>query len=205
MDLQSGFYNLFGRYTPDASFISDSWKVFFEKYTASGRHYHNLTHIENLLDELEGVREKIDDWDVLQFSVFYHDIIYSPTSSNNEVRSAAFAKTTLSRLEFAPERQAAVVRQIEATKNHVVADDSDTNYLLDADLSVLGKAGDEYLAYTKNIRKEYDIYPKLIYNHGRKKVIQHFLQLDRIYKTAYFFEKYEQQARKNLLVELQLL
>lgn len=205
MELRSRFYKLFGRYTPNTSFVSDSWQVFFEKYTAPGRHYHNLTHIENLLKELEGVRANIRDWDVLQFSIFYHDIIYSPTSSNNEERSAALAKTMLSKIEFAPERQAAVVKQIEATKNHVVSGDSDTNHLLDADLSVLGKARDEFLAYAKNIRKEYGIYPKIIYNRGRKKVIQHFLQLDRIYKMPYFFEKYEQQARENLLAELQLL
>jgi predicted metal-dependent HD superfamily phosphohydrolase len=40
---------------------------------------------------------------------------------------------------------------------------------LDADLSILGKDLDTYLAYTKMIRKEYSIYPDFLYKPGRKK------------------------------------
>jgi predicted metal-dependent HD superfamily phosphohydrolase len=52
------------------------------------------------------------------------------------------------------------------------------------------------------VRKEYLIYPDLIYNPGRKKVLHHFLAMDRIFKTDFFYNKFEQQARQNLRKEI---
>jgi len=85
------------------------------------------------------------------------------------------------------------------------SDQEDTNYLLDADLSVLGKDFETYLKYTQNIRKEYSIYPDFLYKPGRKKVLKHFLELESIFKTEYFKEKYEARAKENIAKELQLL
>ncbi|MNJ03033.1 hypothetical protein D3C73_1632060 [compost metagenome] len=55
------------------------------------------------------------------------------------------------------------------------------------------------------MRQEYAIYPDLVYNPGRKNVLLHFLAMDRIFKTDYFFEKYEKPARENLRKEAELL
>ena len=57
----------------------------------------------------------------------------------------------------------------------------------------------------KNIRKEYAIYPDMLYNPGRKKVLQHFLTMDTIYKTAVYRDRYEQKAKENLQRELELI
>ena len=55
--------------------------------------------------------------------------------------------------------------------------------------------------YFKNVRKEYIFYPNFVYKNGRKKVIQHFLAMNPIFKTEYFYDKYEFQAKENLLKE----
>lgn len=55
------------------------------------------------------------------------------------------------------------------------------------------------------VRKEYSIYPDLLYKPGRKKVLQHFLQMERIFKTQVFYDKYETQSRRNLEKELNQL
>ena len=89
-----------------------------------------------------------------------------------------------------------------ATKLHGLNTDSDTNYFMDADLAILGADDDLYNLYTRQIRKEYKFYPDLLYKPGRRKVLQHFLQMDSIYKTSYFKDKYEWQARKNIKREL---
>jgi len=47
--------------------------------------------------------------------------------------------------------------------------------------------------------------PDFIYNQGRQKVLKHFLAMNQIYKTDYFFNKYESQARTNLNIELEKL
>lgn len=59
--------------------------------------------------------------------------------------------------------------QILATKTHVKSTENDTNYFTDADLSVLGATWEIYTNYYQGVRKEYSIYPDIIYNPGRKK------------------------------------
>jgi predicted metal-dependent HD superfamily phosphohydrolase len=83
--------------------------------------------------------------------------------------------------------------------------DSDINIFTDADLSVLGQDWNTYENYLIQIRKEYSIYPDFVYNSGRKKVLQHFLSMERIFKTNNFFEKLEAQAKENLQRELEQL
>ena len=95
--------------------------------------------------------------------------------------------------------------QVLATKKHAACDDTDTNYFTDADLSVLGQGWYVYSNYYRQVRKEYALYPDIIYIPGRKKVLQHFLQMERIFKTDHFFNKFELQARENIQKELEAL
>lgn len=81
----------------------------------------------------------------------------------------------------------------------------DTNYLIDADLSILGKHKVAYSEYVAQVRKEYGIYPKKIYNKNRIKVLKTFLSKPNIYNTVYFFDRYEKQARKNMENEIKIL
>ncbi|MFZ4476447.1 MAG: hypothetical protein ACOYPR_14720, partial [Saprospiraceae bacterium] len=105
-------------------------------------------------------------------------------------------------LGYPPARISRCKAQIIATKSHVESSEQDTNLFLDADLSILGQEFSIYKTYTQQIRKEYAMYPDLLYRPGRKKVLQHFLGMDSIFKTRYFQEKYEASARKNLQAEL---
>ncbi len=82
---------------------------------------------------------------------------------------------------------------------------SDANYFTDADLSILGQDWEIYTQYYKNVLKEYAIYPNRIYNSGRKKVLQHFLTMKNIFKTEYFYQKFEETARRNIQKEIELL
>jgi predicted metal-dependent HD superfamily phosphohydrolase len=72
-------------------------------------------------------------------------------------------------------------------------------------LSILGQSWELYEEYFNHVRKEYSVYPDFMYNPGRKKVIHHFLNMKRIFKTDEFFNKYEEAARKNLAQELKIL
>jgi predicted metal-dependent HD superfamily phosphohydrolase len=94
-------------------------------------------------------------------------------------------------------------RHIIASKTHLVSADQDTNYFTDADLSVLGASREVYKLYADHVRKEYRYYPDLLYKPGRKKVLQHFLDMPRIFKTEHFYHTFEEQARQNLLWELE--
>lgn len=205
MDLQLRFTENCSRFTDKAALIDSLWSEIEGKYSEKGRHYHNLHHLEHLFTELDSVKEKIRDFTAVSLSVFYHDVIYDPTSTSNEEKSAAFAVSRLGKLCADADTIRKVSEQILATKSHHPAGDTDTGYLLDADLSVLGKNTQTYTEYTQQIRKEYAVYPDFLYRPGRKKVLQHFLASEYIFKTEEFRQRYEVQARENLMAESEWL
>ncbi|GAA5097940.1 hypothetical protein GCM10023210_33510 [Chryseobacterium ginsengisoli] len=192
-------------FTKDQNLIENLWSEIEKNYSEKDRHYHNLEHLENMFSELDSVKDKISNFENISFSVFYHDVIYDATSKLNEEKSAEFAEIKLKKLNLDQDSVEKISEQIIATKAHQQSENNDINYLLDADLSILGKDLETYLDYTRKIRKEYSIYPDLLYRPGRKKVLQHFLELENIFKTEDFREKYEDQARKNILFEIESL
>lgn len=203
MDLKNVFFLLLSAY--QASALSEKlWNEIESAYNQKSRYYHNLIHIQSLFQALNPLKAQVNDWEIIQFSIFYHDIIYKATKSNNEEKSAELAFNRLTEIGLDTERIENCKSQIIATKTHE-SHDSDTAYLLDADLSILGTNSQEYIQYTHQIRKEYSIYPDLLYKPGRKKVLQHFLEMDRIFKTDHFYNQLENQARQNLQAELDSL
>lgn len=205
MNLKDRFVQLCFPFTKDQDLIARLWKEIETKYTEKGRHYHDLLHIERMFEEFEAIKDSISEFSLISFAVFYHDVIYDATSKSNEEKSASTAEKRLTELDLGKEEIAIISAQILATKSHQNSENSDINYLLDVDLSVLGKDWETYLDYTQKIRKEYSIYPDFLYKPGRKKVLRHFLELESIFKTEYFKGKYEVQAKENIEKELQLL
>lgn len=205
INLKSTFSDLISKFSSDEKLKLDYWKEIEQSYSQKSRQYHNLIHLENMIRELGEVKDEIIDYDALLFSVFYHDIIYKATSKDNEEKSAEIAKKRLEKINISNEKIVKIYNQILATKSHKRSDDSDTNFLLDIDLAILGKDWNVYENYVHQIRKEYSIYPDFLYNPGRKKVLTHFLEFDAIFKTDYFKEKYEKMARENIQREILML
>lgn len=181
------------------------WKEIAANYSANSRHYHTLKHIENLFIQLSEVKDQIEDWDTILFSMFFHDIVYDVSCDDNEELSADFAKNRLHLISFPANKISKCISQITATKSHLVSNENDTNIFTDSDLSIFGQNWNIYSEYIRQIRKEYSIYSDEVYNNGRKKVISHFLNMESIYKTEYFITKFEKTAKANLSTELKML
>ncbi len=205
INLNSIFSNLISKYSNNETLKTDYWKEIEQSYSQNSRKYHNLIHLENMILELEEVKDKISDSNSILFSIFYHDIIYKATSKDNEEKSAEIAKIRLEKLNISNEKISQIYNQILATKSHKKSEDYDTNFLLDADLAILGQDWKIYENYTQQIRKEYSIYPDFMYKPGRKKVLIHFLEFEEIFKTDYFKGKYEEKARENIRRELEII
>ncbi len=204
-NLKEIFSNLLINYTTNSSLINELWDEVEKNYSGKKRHYHTLLHLDNLFTSLTEVKSEIQYWESTLFTLFYHDIIYTTLKSDNEENSALLAEKRMQQLSVSNDIIERCKNQILATKSHSKSTDSDTNYFTDADLSVLGQPWEIYSLYYKNVRKEYAIYPDFIYNPGRKKVIQHFLSMNSIFKTDYFYNKYEKVAKENLMKELSYL
>ena len=192
-------------YTSNNAVIENLWVEIEQQYSGKKRYYHNLLHLENLHVQLTAIKNYVQNWDALMFALFYHDIVYNTLKHDNEEKSTTLAGNRLAEINVPIALITKCQAQILATKGHSVSADADTNLFTDADLSILGQPAEVYKTYCNQIRKEYSIYPDIIYNPGRKKVLEHFLQMERIFKTTIFYDMFEQQARQNIGLEIELL
>src|SRR5260370_5522098 len=104
-------------------------------YGARGRHYHNLTHIEDCLGALAGVKNlAAAEREILTEAIWWHDVVYDSTRSDNEEQSARLAEAHIRR-DLGRE----VGRLIRLTKTHQVEpEDRLGAILISIDLSILG-------------------------------------------------------------------
>ncbi len=207
-DLYTNWHNLLSRYTNDNNLIIKSFENISKAYDSPKRHYHNLTHIQNLLEITKEHLNNLALPDSLLFAIWYHDIIYNILKKDNEKQSADFCRKHLNELNLYPDFINKTCHIIERTANHFVretAESAELQLMLDADLQTLGASPEIYEANAKAIRREYAVFPDIIFNKGRKKVLQIFLASDSIYRTDFFRTQYEKQARINIKNELNTL
>jgi predicted metal-dependent HD superfamily phosphohydrolase len=186
------------KYCQDREVIDECWQEIEQAYR--GRSYHNITHLDAIYRELKIVKDDIEDWDALFYAICYHDIVYDVQRSDNELQSATLARIKLKNLNLPPKMIERISQQIIATKEHSSSEDSDSDLLIDADLAILGSG--DYESYLKGIREEYSCYSDREFYEGRRVVLEYFLMQKQIYKTTYFFDRYEQKARWNLEKEI---
>ncbi|WP_299246059.1 hypothetical protein [uncultured Aquimarina sp.] len=203
--LKEVFISLASAYSEDNEYVTSLWNEIAENHSKKSRYYHNLSHLENLYQNLLSIKEKISDWDITLFALFYHDFEYNVLKKDNEDQSAKKAIEVLHALSIASERIELCKNMILATQGHQVSENTDINYFTDADLSILGSKWEEYEVYFKNVRKEYKYYPNFMYNKGRIKVLKHFIDMPRIFKTEHFYNTLENNAKNNLQQEINLL
>jgi len=190
--------------TSDSEQQLTMWSEIQKNYSEPNRYYHNLTHMNAMLTELKILRKKFSNWDTIIFAIAYHDLVYDTLKSNNEELSAETATERLISISFPEKLISFCSHLILSTKKHE-SSDVETNLFIDADLSILGSDSETYMLYAKQIRREYSIFPDLVYNPGRKKMLTHFLNMSNIYKSEEFSKKYELRARANLRAELSSL
>jgi len=168
-------------------------------YGAPGRHYHNLAHVEDCLAtlaEVEGL--SAHEREVLSEAIWWHDVVYDPTRSDNEELSAELAELHV-RADISHE----VGRLIRLTRTHdVKADDRLGAILISIDLSILGAEPAGYDAYAAAIRQEFIHVSDADYRAGRAAVLRRFAAREVIYPDAGFAARYDRRARDNLAREL---
>lgn len=183
--------------------IDRHWKDLEKAYTSPSRKYHNLTHIESMISSFEVYKNRLQFPKEVLFAIFYHDCIYKTTRKDNEQKSAECAISILS--ENTNLEPQLVYDMICATQFHQQNSIEDINWLIDFDLKILASDWEHYQIYCEQIRKEYKIYPDLLYKPGRKKALEHFLENEFIFQTNEFRTKYEAKARENIRKEIEQL
>ncbi|SHM11583.1 HD domain-containing protein [Flavobacterium saccharophilum] len=203
MNLQKIYFELLSNIGFSANEIQKNWLDLEKAYSKKSRHYHNLTHIQDMIACYEKYFDQLQFPNEVMYSIFYHDVIYSASKKDNELKSAEYAvkilpkETTLN--------SALVFDMICATQLHQHNKIEDINWLIDFDLKILARDWDNYKIYFEQIRKEYRIYPDFLYKPGRAKALKHFLENEFIFQTGEFRKLYEEKARVNIEKEIKLL
>ncbi|WP_345146270.1 hypothetical protein [Flavobacterium ginsengiterrae] len=183
--------------------IQQNWKNLEKAYSKKSRHYHNLTHLEEMIASFEIYSDRLQNPNEILFSIFYHDFVYSASKKDNELKSAEYALVVLG--EKSSINKPLVFDAICATQLHAHNTNEDINWLIDFDLKILAKDWEDYKIYFEQIRKEYRIYPDFLYKPGRAKALKHFLEYEFIFQTDEFRVLYEDKARLNIEKEISLL
>jgi predicted metal-dependent HD superfamily phosphohydrolase len=169
-----------------------------EHYAEPWRAYHTLHHIHDCLRLLDGARHLSQRPAEIELALWFHDAIYDPHRSDNEVLSARW--TYQHALEQGlPTDVAARVRDlILATRHDAPPSDVEATLLVDIDLAILGHPVPEFDLYEAQIRREYGWVEEQDFCEARAAILEGFLQRGAIYRADCFYERYEYQARLNL-------
>ncbi len=172
-----------------------------QAYAESQRHYHTVQHIVECLDLFHQVKAQLSDPFAVELAIWFHDVVYDPKASDNEAQSAIFMQQCCH--DFIP---TAIVEKIgawiEATQQHRPSTDADLNFLLDIDLAILASSPSRFTAYETQIQQEYHWVEATVYKEKRAAVLRYFHEMQPLYQTAYFQEKYELRAKQNLSLSL---
>jgi len=203
MNLEKIYSELLTNIGFSANEIQQNWTDLEKAYSKKSRHYHNLTHLKEMIESFETYLNRLQNPNEILFSIFYHDYVYSASKKDNELKSAEYGLSILP--QNVNLNKQLVFDAICATQQHQQNEIEDINWLIDFDLKILAKDWDDYKIYFEQIRKEYRIYPDFLYKPGRAKALKHFLENKFIFQTEEFRSLYEEKARQNIEKEISIL
>ncbi len=181
--------------------IDDSAAIYLQlvaSYSEPQRAYHTLDHIETCLTVFDEAVSTLDDPNAVELSIWFHDVIFELCAKDNEQRSADhFMVITDGVFDNALRNK--VYRYIMATL-HCGSEitDADSKVIVDIDLFSFAMPWPDFLRDSESVRREVchmtdeEFYP------CQTGFQQTLLDRPRFFQSDYFYNKYENQARKNL-------
>ena len=166
-------------------------------YTESGRHHHDARHVAKCLSWLDRMRHLAERPDEIALAIWFHDAVYDPKRSDNEEKSADWAREFLHSASAPADVTHRIVEMILATKTHDVSD-GDGALIMDIDLSILGTDGKSFDVFEQDVLREYEWLSEEKYREGRAAVLQEFLNRSPIFQVREMRDLLESQAKENL-------
>ena len=158
------------------------------QYSAPGRHYHTLAHLDAVLVTFDELRHLAPNPDIAELALWLHDVIWEPMRDDCEQRSVEWAMNHL------PALPALILETRHLKASSVTADAA---VVRDADLSILAAGDDAYDAYEHAIRAEYAMLPTAQFRAGRSTILADFASRRPLFFTP-LMQAREPRARANL-------
>ncbi len=171
-------------------------------YADPARGYHDTLHLREVLERLD---ELGPAGDAVVLAAWFHDGVYDGRPDAEE-RSARWAERVLPDAGVNPHTVAEVARLVRLTERHRPAEGDHAGALLsDADLGILAASAERYADYVAAVRREYAHVPDQDFAAGRAAILGDLLAKPALFHTAYARERWESDARANVVRELQAL
>lgn len=182
----------------------DAHKVYYQlrkQYEYPRRFYHTFEgHIGHCLREMDAALPYTKHSECAVASIFFHDANMSDLDHKaNELRSAIYASNTFRKAGCSKKFCWMLSNNILATRHMYGVAWNDAKVVMDVDLSILGQSSEVFNEYEEQIRQEYINIPWDAYRVGRIKFLCGILSWYCIYQTSFFREKYEKQAKENII------
>lgn len=168
------------------------------RYSEPHRKYHTLQHLDECFEKLDEIRTLAERPAEIELALWFHDAIYNVKRRDNEKKSADWARTSALAAGAPAETCNRVHALVMATRHKAVPQDRDAELLVDVDLSILGAALERFDEYERQVREEYAWVPDFLFRRERRAILKDFLARPRIYGSAHFHGRYEEQARSNI-------
>lgn len=137
--------------SPSPEILRQKYQALVHHYTELHRHYHNLFHIQKMLEDSEQLQITKKAKAQLQLAIFYHDYIYRPGASDNEIQSKMVFEEDCLALNLEP--PTSISDMIMSTA--LYEKQGSVNDLGDLDLATLALPYDEYTFHGKLLFEEY--------------------------------------------------
>lgn len=176
------------------------------RWSEPHRNYHSLTHLGSVLHGVGALQRAGEltsqQRPVVALAAWFHDAVYAGAPETDEELSARLAEERLEAL-LPASAVAETARLVRLTAHHdPQTGDRSGAVLVDADLAVLAQAPEHYSRYVAAVRADYSHVAEEDFRRGRAKVLQRLLAAPSLFRTATGAQRWEPQARVNLMREL---
>lgn len=148
--------------------INLTTKQVVKMWNSEGRHYHTTeNHLNHLLFDIHQMKDDLSvlSYDYLILAAIFHDIIYDPKRSDNELKSIEFFK------EVCPVKMDKVENLIYDTITHNPRTEL-SKIFSDLDMKIVYSDYKGLLEWEKLIRLEYNFVEKSLYKDKRVQFLQ---------------------------------
>lgn len=172
----------------------DALAALERQYSAPGRHYHTLAHLDAVLATFDELRHLAPNPDIAELALWLHDVVWEPMRDDCEQRSVEWAMRMLPASPALPALPALI---LETRHRAAPSVDPDAAVVRDADLSILAADDDAYDAYEHAIRAEYAMLPAAQFRAGRATILADFASRRPLFFTP-VMQSREPRAHANL-------
>jgi predicted metal-dependent HD superfamily phosphohydrolase len=175
------------------------WQQLVAAYSQPHRSYHTTEHIDECLQLFDRYRHLAHHPAEVEFALWFHDVVYQPQATDNELQSAHWAIEVLQQGGVCKTVQQRIYTLILATRHDIaMPQTADEKLLVDIDLAIFAATPARFSHYQQQIRREYAHVPEAIFQQKRLEFLTRFVRKKTIYHTPTLRKELEPQARLNL-------